>query len=143
MHPVILYDGVCGLCNRFVQYVLDHDRAGTFRFAALQGDLAAEILRRHGRDPAELSTVVVVLDLGEVSERLLIKSSAALYVLKALPGPGRWLAPLGWLPSPLLDFGYDRVAHNRYRVFGREESCRLPHPDERARFLDMPAGGPA
>lgn len=137
MGPVILYDGECGLCDRFVQYVLGRDRAGLYRFAAQQSDLAAEVLRRHGRDPAALSTVVVVLDMGQTTERLLMKARAALFVLMSLGGPGRWLAPLGWLPTGLLDFGYDLVARNRHRVFGHAASCRLPRPEERARFLDL------
>lgn len=135
--PILLYDGVCGLCNRFVQFVLRHDREGRFRFAPLQSGLADTILRRHGRDPAQLSTVVLVLEPDTPSERLLIKARAALYVLRTLGAAGRLLAPLAWLPTPVLDLGYDLVARNRYRVFGQSDQCMMPSPDQRARFLDL------
>ncbi len=148
MGPVILFDGVCGLCDRFVQHVLKRDRAGLFRFAPLQSDLAADVLRRHGRDPTQLSTLIVVLDLGGPDERLLVKARAALFVLKGLGGLGRCLVLVEWLPTSLLDWGYDRVARVRYRFWGRTDSCRMPRPEERARFLDVastnsPPSGPS
>lgn len=140
--PVVLYDGVCGLCNRFVQFVLKHDRAGRFRFAALQSDLAAAVLRRHGLDPASLSTVIVVLGLDQPDERLLAKSRAALHVLGSLGGPWGALRLLNLVPTRLLDFGYDLVARNRYRVFGRSDSCMLPSAEQRSRFLDIATPAP-
>ncbi|MFO0957612.1 MAG: DCC1-like thiol-disulfide oxidoreductase family protein [Isosphaeraceae bacterium] len=136
MHPIILFDGVCGLCNRFVARVLRHDHSGIFRFAPLQSELAAAILRRHGRDASELSTVVVVLDPGTPSERLLLKARAGLYVLGSLGGIPSLARPLGWLPTAWLDWCYDRIARNRYQIFGKNETCRLPTAQERARFLE-------
>lgn len=134
--PILLYDGVCGLCNRFVQIVLDHDPEGRFRFAPLQSRLASAALARHGLDPSVLSTVVVVLDHERPTERLLTKSRAALFVLKSLGGAWNLLRPFGLLPTAVLDLAYDGVARNRYRVFGRSETCRMPKPEQRARFLD-------
>lgn len=138
MHPIILFDGVCGLCDRFVSLVLRRDAAGYFRFAPLQGELASAILTRHGRSPSELSTVVVVVDPETPSERLLIKSRAALFVLGSLGGSFSLARPIGWLPTSLLDWFYDRIARNRYRIFGKSDACRLPNAQERGRFLEGP-----
>jgi len=135
--PVILYDGVCGLCHRFVRFVLRRDSAGRFRFASLQSVFAGEILARHAKDPRELDTVCVVVELGEPSERLLIKSRAVLFVLGELDGGWRGVArALGMLPPSVLDAGYDVVTKLRYRLFGRYDSCPLPQPGERERFVD-------
>jgi predicted DCC family thiol-disulfide oxidoreductase YuxK len=136
--PLILYDGVCGLCNRLNRFVLARDPAGRFRFAALQSSLAREILTRHGRDPRDLDTLYLVLGRGRPDERLLRKSDAALWILRALGGPWRATAALGLVPRALRDLGYDVVARTRYRLFGRYDACPLPDPRHRARFLDQP-----
>jgi predicted DCC family thiol-disulfide oxidoreductase YuxK len=136
--PIILYDGVCGLCNRLNRFVLARDPAGRFRFAALQSARAREILTRHGRDPRDLDTLYLVLGYGRADERLLRKSDAALWILRALGFPWRASAALRVLPVGLRDLGYDLVARTRYRLFGRYETCPLPEPRYRARFLDHP-----
>lgn len=137
-HPIILYDGVCGLCNRCVQFVLRHDRRGFFRFAALQSDLGRAALIRGGLEGANLKTVyVIVPSLSQ--ETFLSKSAAALYVLKQLGGFWSVLATFSrLLPQSIRDWAYDRVAENRYRVFGRYESCPIPSPELHDRFLDQP-----
>lgn len=133
--PIVLYDGVCGLCDRFVRFVLRRDAAATFRFAALQGTFAAQVLARHGIDHADLDTVYVVLDPGGAAESLLSKSKAVCFVLARL-GPGwRLLAGAGVLPAALLDPLYDLVASVRYRLFGRYDACALPAEEWRARFI--------
>jgi len=134
-HPIILYDGVCGLCNRLNRFVLARDPAARFRFAALQSPLAAEILGRHGRDPRDLDTLYLVLASGQPEERLLQKSEAALWILRELGG---WRAAglLRIVPRRVRDLGYDLVARTRYRLFGRYDTCPLPDPRHRARFLD-------
>jgi predicted DCC family thiol-disulfide oxidoreductase YuxK len=135
--PIILYDGVCGLCNRLNRFVLARDRAGRFRFAALQGPVAAEILARHGRDPRDLDTLYLVLDPGRPRERLLQKSDAALWILRELGGTWRLTGALRIVPLAIRDLGYDLVARTRYRVFGRYDACPVPDPRHRARFLDQ------
>ena len=135
--PIILYDGVCGLCNRLNRFVLARDRPGRFRFAALQGALAGEILARHGRDPRDLDTLYLVLAHGRPEERLLRKSDAALWILRELEGPWRAAGALRVVPRRVRDLGYDLVARTRYRLFGRYDSCPLPEPRHRARFLDQ------
>jgi predicted DCC family thiol-disulfide oxidoreductase YuxK len=137
-HPIVLYDGICGLCNRFVQFILRRDPTGVFRFASLQSALASQILQRHGLNAADLDTVYVVVNPGESSESLLARSNAVLYVLRQLGGIWRVSALVCKVfPRPLRDFFYSIVARTRYRFFGRYETCPLPSAETRARFLDQ------
>ena len=137
-HPILLYDGVCGLCNRMNQFVLRHDRAGVFRFASLQSALAAGILARHGADAADLDTVYVVVNPDQPDEHLLARSDAVIFVLKQLGGFwGLTGFVLQFKPRFLRDWGYRVVARNRYRFFGQSETCFLPSPENRDRFLDV------
>jgi predicted DCC family thiol-disulfide oxidoreductase YuxK len=135
--PIILYDGVCGLCNRLNRFVLARDPTGRFRFAALQSPLAGEILGRHGRDPPDLDTLYHVLAPTRPDERLLTKSDAVLWILRELGGAWRVTGALRVVPKGVRDLGYDIVARARYRLFGRYASCPLPDPRHRARFLDQ------
>ena len=136
MHPIILYDGVCGLCNRFVQFVLRHDRQDRFRFAALQGDFARTILKRHALNPDVLDTVYTVFDYGQSTERLLSRNEAASAVLQELGGIWRLCANLlDLLPQRFRDWRYTVVARNRYRIFGKYETCPLPKESDRHKFL--------
>jgi predicted DCC family thiol-disulfide oxidoreductase YuxK len=136
-HPILLYDGVCGLCSRFVQFILRRDRNSVFRFASLQSAFAATILARHAASPSDLDTVYVVLDHELPNEHLLSRSDAVLFVLKQLPGARPLLAFLMQLvPTFLRDPAYNVVARNRYRLFGRSEICAVPSEQDRNRFLD-------
>jgi predicted DCC family thiol-disulfide oxidoreductase YuxK len=136
--PVILYDGVCGLCNRLNRFVLAHDRRGEFRFASLQSPLASETLSRYGRDPRDLDTVYVVLDFRQPGERLLQRSEAILYILRRMGGYwGGIGAVLAAWPRGVADFAYRLVARNRYTLFGKYDACPLPSAEEKARFLDV------
>lgn len=132
---IIFYDGVCGLCNRLVQFVLKRDKRDYFRFAALQSDLASTTLQRHGRDPHDLDTVYVVVDHAQPTERLLARSDAILFLLRELGGIWKIVAFGRILPLALRNLAYELVAQNRYRVFGKYESCMLPDPQHRAKFL--------
>jgi len=135
--PIVLYDGVCGLCNRLVQFLLKHDYNDSFRFASLQGELAKTLLTRHGKDPGDLDTVYVVKSYGLSDEALLARSDAILFMLVKLGGIWK-LAIVGRvLPRTLRDLVYKFVARNRYRVFGKHESCLLPDPKHRGKFLDQ------
>lgn len=121
--PILLYDGVCGLCNRFVQFILRRDHA-IFRFASLQSDFAARILARHRADPSELDTVYVVLNHELANESLLVRSDAIGFVLHELGGVWRVASFLLLLtPRVVRDWAYNAIARNRYRVFGRSEGC--------------------
>lgn len=129
---VVFFDGVCGLCDRFVQFVLDRDGRQVFRFAPLQGAFAARELPPKGGDPGRLDTVYVLTADG----RLLRRSRAVLFVLGELGGPWRAVSWLRVVPAVIADRFYDLVAAVRYRVFGKREACRIPTPAERARFVE-------
>ncbi len=137
-NPIILYDGVCGLCNRLNQFVLARDRHDRFRFAALQSEFAKRVLRRHQINPETLDTVYLVLDYEQPGERLLSRSEAVVHVLRELGG--------GWsvvgacfrvLPLGVRNMLYNLVARHRYRLFGKYDTCRIPDASTRAKFLDV------
>jgi len=135
-NPIVLYDGVCGLCNRLVQFLLKRDKRDRLRYAALQSDFAAKVLKRQGLDPKDLDTVHVVMNYEEADERVLVRSTAVVEAVKELGGVWK-IAALGKIvPRPLRDLAYKFVAQNRYRVFGKFQTCMLPEPRHRATFLD-------
>ena len=137
-NPLLLYDGVCGLCNRGVQFVLRRDANEIFRFASLQSDLAKRLLARHGMKAADLDTVYLVVNSGTVDESLLARSDAALFVLRELGGIwGVGATVLGWVPRPVRNWSYGLIARNRYRIFGRHDTCPVPGESVRERFLDI------
>ena len=137
MADIILYDGVCGLCNRLNQFVLQRDPAGMFRFAALQSGFAREALARHGKDPRELDTFYVLADHAAPTERLLTKSAAALHILRRVGGVWRLGALLRLVPARLRDRGYDLVARHRYGLFGKYDACPLPRAEHTQRFIEV------
>lgn len=137
-NPIIFYDGVCGLCNRLVQFLLRHDKHGRLRFASLQSDFAERLLLRHGFDPKDLDTLHVVENYAQPDERVLQRSDAILRAGRELGGVWSGLAAVAKIvPRPLRDLVYGFVARNRYSVFGKYDSCMLPDPDQRSRFLDI------
>jgi predicted DCC family thiol-disulfide oxidoreductase YuxK len=138
VNPIILYDGVCGLCNRSVQFLLKHDRRGRLRFASLQSDFAARVLQRHGIDPNDLDTLQVVENFEQPDEFVLQRTDAVLRAGRELGGLWSILAALARIvPRPLRDLFYRFVAKNRYRVFGKYDTCMLPEPNQRSKFLDV------
>lgn len=131
-HPLILFDGVCNLCQRSVQLVIRNDRDSKFRFASLQSEAAAEILQRFDYRHAELSSVLLILD-----GRLYRKSRAALHIARRMDG----LWPLFfyllfWIPPFVADPIYDFIGNRRYKWFGMKETCWVPDAELSARFLD-------
>ena len=136
-NPVILYDGVCGLCDRLVRFVLKHDQQGFFRFAALQGHFAAEALAHHGKDAAQLEAMCVIAGEKSRPEELLCKSDAAIFVLRQLNWPWKAAVLLKIVPRGLRDRVYDWIARRRYRIFGKLEQCPIPSAAERDRFIDL------
>ncbi len=133
---VVLYDGVCGLCNHFVQFLLKRDHHDRFRFASLQSDVAAQLLRRHGTNAVDLDTVYVVVDYGARGERLLSRSDAIIHLLQRLGGIWAVVAAGKILPEPVRDSFYKFVATNRYRVFGKYDVCLMPEERFKHKFLD-------
>lgn len=135
-HPVLLFDGVCNLCNRWIQFVIEHDPGGRFRFAPLQSDVASALLDAAGYEGADLDSVVLIDD-GEYYA----KSDAVIRTGKLLGGVYRLLGPTAYVPRLLRDFVYDFVANRRYGWFGKREACMRPTPDVEERFLEFEAGG--
>jgi predicted DCC family thiol-disulfide oxidoreductase YuxK len=136
MADLVLYDGVCVLCNRLCTFILRRDSYGRFLFASLQGSLGRDLLRRHGHDPSALDTLYVVTDYGGPHEALLNRGAALLHVLRYSGGFCNLAIVLRCLPGSWRDAGYTLIARRRYRWFGRYEVCETPPPQYRARFLD-------
>ena len=132
--PVLLYDGVCGFCNKSVPMILDHDRRGLMRFAALQSDYGAAVVERHP-ELRGVDSVVYVEREGD-GERVYVRSDAALKVAAYLGGPWKFFLAAKVMPRALRDYFYDLFARNRYRLFGKYDTCLLPPPEVRSRFLD-------
>jgi len=134
---LVFYDGLCGLCDRFVQFLLPRDQRGVLRFAQLQGELARRELPPQGFDPLDLDTVFVIADWHSERPRLLTRSRAVLHAVSRLGGTWGALARVATVvPAAIADPIYGFVARRRYRVFGRFEACPLPRPEWRERFLD-------
>jgi len=134
---LILYDGVCGLCNRWVGQILSRDPKGLFHFAPLQSELGRSLLLRYGRNPELLDTIYVLVDYKSESPRVLSRARAALFVIGNLETPWRFLRILEVLPMFILDAGYSLIARNRYRLFGKYDTCLMPSSDYASRFLDI------
>ena len=120
---IVLYDGVCGLCNRLIQFLLKRDCHDRFRFASLQSNFAKELLKRHAIDALDLDTVHVVVDYGKPGEKVLSRSDAIIHALSQIGGGWGLFAAGKVLPRPLRDSLYKLVATNRYRVFGKYDVC--------------------
>jgi predicted DCC family thiol-disulfide oxidoreductase YuxK len=136
---VVLYDGVCGLCDRFTQFLLPRDRHARLLFAPLQSAMAKMTLERYGKSADDLDTICVVASWRTNKERLFTRSQAILHALSELGGGWRVLAKAGGIvPVALADLVYNLVAKHRYRIFGQAETCIVPRPEWRNRFLDAP-----
>lgn len=133
---LVLYDGVCGLCSRLVQFVLVRDRRAVFSFASLQSVVGRATVQRNGGNPADLNSLYVIADFRSPRARALTKTDAALFVTGQLGWPWQALQAARVVPKAVRDWMYDVVARYRYRVFGRYDQCRLPDPAFRRRFVD-------
>jgi predicted DCC family thiol-disulfide oxidoreductase YuxK len=129
-HPILLFDGVCNLCNRSVQFVLKHDQEKIFRFASLQSNAGQALLQQFNLPLTDFNSFVLV-----EGEQVFTKSTGALKVARQLKG-WRWLYGFIIIPRFIRDAVYGFIARNRYRWFGKQESCWLPTPELRARFLE-------
>lgn len=127
--PVIVFDGICVLCNGWVRFLLKHDRAGRYRFAAMQSDTGRALLAQHGLDPDDPASFLLVDGAQAWTD-----SDAIRRVLTGLDGVWRLAAVIAAVPRFVLDPLYRWLARNRYRWFGTT-ACRVPTDEERARFL--------
>ena len=129
---MLLFDGVCNLCNASVQWVLKRDRKGIFKFAALQSKTGQRLLQQLGFSQENFDTVVLV-----DGEKVFTRSDAPLEIARRLGGFWSLFSIFRIIPRFIRDAVYDWIARNRYRWFGRKEECMLPRPEWKSRFLDV------
>jgi predicted DCC family thiol-disulfide oxidoreductase YuxK len=133
---LVLYDGVCGLCNRLLHFLVRRDIRGVFAYASLQSATGRAAVERTGGNPDDLTSFYVVADFQSPRARVLTRSDAAVFVAGQLGWPWRIMRAGGALPKPIRDAMYNVVARTRYRIFGRYETCPLIPAELRSRFIE-------
>jgi predicted DCC family thiol-disulfide oxidoreductase YuxK len=128
--PVILFDGVCNLCNAWVRFVVRHDPTGIFRFAAQQSSIGQAMIEKHLSCSQQLSSVILIADNTVYTE-----STAVLEICARLARPWSWIAVVRVLPRGLLNICYRFIVRHRYQWFGRSDTCRVPSADIKSRFI--------
>ncbi|GEN45358.1 thiol-disulfide oxidoreductase DCC family protein [Alkalibacillus haloalkaliphilus] len=128
MKVVIFFDGVCNLCNGVVQFLIKHDSGDNFRFAALQSDFGERVTSQ--LDQHDLDSIIVM-----TNGKMYTKSSGALQIVKKMDSAWKYLYVLRIIPKPIRDRLYDIIAHNRHKIFGRRDSCMMPTPELKQKFL--------
>ncbi|GGE95999.1 Predicted thiol-disulfide oxidoreductase YuxK, DCC family [Chishuiella changwenlii] len=128
---IILFDGICNLCNQSVQFVIEHDKQKQFLFASLQSNYGQNFLKENNFDTTNFDSMVYV-----ENEKIFTKSSAPLNIAKHLSAKFSWLGIFLIVPKPIRDVIYKFISKNRYKWFGKQESCWLPTPELKARFLE-------
>jgi predicted DCC family thiol-disulfide oxidoreductase YuxK len=132
MHSILLFDGVCNLCNRVVLFVIKRDAGAKFRFAALQSEAGQRLLKKFKLPLNDFDSFVLI-----IGEKYYLRSTAGLHVFKELGGSWKLIYYLLIIfPVPLRDLVYRFVAKTRYRIFGRKDSCMIPSPGIKERFLE-------
>ncbi|QDP41992.1 thiol-disulfide oxidoreductase DCC family protein [Radiobacillus deserti] len=129
MERIILFDGECNFCDKSVQFVMKRDPNAQFKFASLQSEIGQELLRKYNA-PTDMDSFVLI-----ENKSCYFQSSAALRVCKHLKGLWKIAYCFLIIPKPVRDFFYGIIAKNRYKWFGKRDSCRIPSPEERERFL--------
>ncbi|MCB7480200.1 thiol-disulfide oxidoreductase DCC family protein [Christiangramia sediminis] len=129
---IVLFDGVCNLCDGAVQRIIKHDKKDVFRFASLQSDIGKKLVKERGMDPEELDSIILI----EPGVAYYRKSTAALEISRDLSGGYSLLKNFLFIPESLRDGIYDFIANNRYKWFGKKEQCMIPTPELKAKFLD-------
>jgi predicted DCC family thiol-disulfide oxidoreductase YuxK len=128
---IVLFDGLCSLCDHSVQFIIKRDPRGLFRFASLQSDVGRELCHRHGLDPDDMSTMVYI-DGADAY----VRSDAALRIARRLKGPVRCAGLFLWIPRPIRNLVYRLVAGTRHQIWGKKEQCAIPSSEIADRFLD-------
>ncbi len=127
---VVLFDGECNLCNHSVQFIIERDRKGRFKFASMQSPLGRRLMKEYEVEPEGPGSFVLI-----EGDRVRTKSDAAVRIAKELSGGWPVLGLLRIIPRPVRDLGYNFIAKNRYRLFGKSDSCMVPSEELMARFL--------
>ena len=130
MGAVVLFDGVCNFCNATINFIIEHDRTGYFKFAPLQSETGERLMAEHGIDRIETDSIILV-----ESGKAFTHSDAALRIARRLDGIWSWVYAFRVVPRFIRDAAYKIFARHRYRLFGRQDACMMPTPEIRARFL--------
>lgn len=130
-HDIILFDGICNFCNFWVNQLLKFDKKFIFKFAALQSTAGKELLQQHLQPETDFDSFILIS-----GNKLFKKSTAALLIARKLGGAFILFYPLFFLPLSFRDFVYEIIASNRYKIFGKKDSCRIPSAKDRERFLN-------
>lgn len=128
---IILFDGVCNLCDNTVQFIIKHDKGDVFRFVALQSELGQQIIKYIGLDISKTDSII----LYEPGKAYYYKSQAALKIAEKLSGAYQWISLFSIFPKWISDKVYDYIARNRYKWYGKKEECMIPTPELKAKFL--------
>ncbi|MCC6796220.1 MAG: thiol-disulfide oxidoreductase DCC family protein [Candidatus Hydrogenedentes bacterium] len=129
-HPIILFDGVCNYCNSILNYIIKHDHKKRFRFAHLQSNAGQDLLEQYGF-PRDMLDSVVLIENGKAYT----KTDVTIRIAPHMSGIAKFAVLLRILPRAIRDIGYDFIARNRYKWWGKQEACIVPTPDVRDRFL--------
>ncbi|RLZ07545.1 thiol-disulfide oxidoreductase DCC family protein [Faecalibacter macacae] len=128
---IILFDGVCNLCNSSVQFIIERDTKNVFLFSSLQSDFGQKILKENNLNEENFDSIILIDE-----DKIYQKSDAALRIAKELQSPIKYFNLFLILPQFLRDFGYDLIAKNRYKFFGKQESCWIPTEELKNKFLN-------
>lgn len=128
---LILFDGVCNLCNGVIQFVIKRDKEDIFRYAALQSEIGKKLIAERGIDTSKVDSIILI----EPGVAYFTKSDAALHIAQEFGGLWKVLGVFTWIPRTIRDGVYDFIAKNRYKWFGREDACMIPTPELQAKFL--------
>lgn len=129
---IVLFDGVCNLCNGAINFVIDNDPKGKFKFASLQSEEGQELLRQHGLNQQFIDSLVLIKN-----DKAYIKSSGALHIAKGMGGFWKMAFIFMIVPKFIRDWVYDLIARNRYKWFGKRDACRMPSQELKDRFLQI------
>jgi len=130
---IILFDGVCNLCNSAINFVIKRDKKDIFRYASLQSEVGQKLVKERNIDLAKIDSIILI----DPNIAYYHKSTAALQIAKLLSNPYPLFSVFLVLPRFLRDWGYDFVAKNRYGWFGKKESCMIPTPELKSLFIDQ------
>jgi predicted DCC family thiol-disulfide oxidoreductase YuxK len=129
---IILFDGVCNLCNRSIQWVIKRDKKNRFQFAAIQSHAGQQLIKERHIDTSEVDSIILI----EPGVAYYVRSTAALKIGKSFGGGYTLLSIFEWIPKSIRDWVYNRIANNRYKWFGRQDQCMIPSPELKDKFLE-------
>lgn len=129
---IILFDGVCNLCNNSVLFVIKRDKKDVFRYASLQSEVGQQLVHERGIDTSQVDSIILI----EPGVAYFTKSDAALEIAQHLGGLWKLSAVFTWVPKSIRDVVYDFVARNRYKWYGKKDACMVPTPELRGKFLE-------